>query len=59
MSHIQLKHQQALQGNEIHSFLADGLNIFTQTFATQLSYVTIKFTWKTLQTLLQLFSFLG
>ena len=41
------------------SFLADCLNIFTQDFATQLPYVAFRFSWQTLQTSLQLFSFLG
>ena len=38
-------------------FLADGLNIFPQTLATDLPYVTFRFTWQTLQTSLQFFSF--
>ena len=38
-------------------FLADGLNIFPQTLATDLSYVTFRFTRQTLQTSLQFFSF--
>ena len=40
-------------------FLADGtgLNIFPQTLATYLPYVTFRFTWQTLQTSLQFFSF--
>ena len=39
-------------------FLADGLNIFPQAFiATDLPYVTFRFTWQTLQTSLQLLSF--
>ena len=50
------------RSSHIHSkfkILADGLNIFTQDFAAQLPYVTFRFTWETLQTSLQLFSFLG
>ena len=39
-------------------FLADGLNIFPQTLATDLPYVTFRFTWQTLQTSLQFFFFL-
>ena len=35
------------------SFLADGLNIFPQALATHLQYVTFRFIWQTLQTLLQ------
>ena len=35
-------------------FLADGLNIFPQALATDLPYVTFRFTWQNLQTLLQL-----
>ena len=38
-------------------FLADGLNIFPQTLATDLPDVTFRFTWQTLQTSLQFFSF--
>ena len=39
-------------------FLADGLNILPQAFiATDLPYVTFRFTWQTLQTSLQFFSF--
>ena len=38
-------------------FLADGFNIFPQTLATDLPYVTFRFTWQTLQTSLQFFSF--
>ena len=38
-------------------FLTDGLNIFPQTLATHLPYVTFRFTWQTLQTWLQFFSF--
>ena len=38
-------------------FLADGLNIFPQTLATDLPYVTFGFTWQTLQTSLQFFLF--
>ena len=39
-------------------FLTDGLNIFPQAFiATDLPYVTFRFTWQTLQTSLQLLSF--
>ena len=37
-------------------FLADGLNIFPQALATDLPYVTFRFTWQTLQTSLQLLS---
>ena len=38
-------------------FLADGLNIFPQTLATDLPYVTFRLTWQTLPTSLQFFSF--
>ena len=38
-------------------FLADSLNIFPQALATDLPYVTFRFTWQTLQTSLQLLSF--
>ena len=38
-------------------FLADGLNIFPQALAQDLPYVTFRFTWQTLQTSLQFFSF--
>ena len=38
-------------------FLADGLNIFPQALATDLPYVTFRFTWQILQTSLQLLSF--
>ena len=50
------------RSSHIHSkfkILADGLNIFAQNFDAQLPYVTFRFTWETLQTSLQLFSFLG
>ena len=33
------------------SFIVDGSNIFTQVFATQLPYVTFRFTWQAVQTL--------
>ena len=38
-------------------FLAEGLSIFPQALATDLPYVTFRFTWQTLQTSLQLVSF--
>ena len=39
-------------------FLTDSFNIFPQALATDLPYVTFRFTWQTLQTSLQLLSFL-
>ena len=41
------------------SFLADGFNIFIQDFAKLLPYIAFRFSWQTLQTSLQLLSFLG
>ena len=42
---------------DFFNFLANGLNIFTQDFATQLPYVAFRLSWQTLQTSLQLFLF--